>query len=105
MRGHLAEPQTAERSKELNAYAQETLNNRYYWIGYNDLGHGTGNFRFPTTGTIAGFDMTKASGGSLDGDSNEHCAAFFKASSEQQAYGTVDDKPCYSAYSSICEGK
>ena len=43
--GHLAEPQTAEKSKELNTYAQEILNNQIYsWIGNNDLGHGKETF-------------------------------------------------------------
>ena len=52
--GHLAEPQTAERSVELNAYAQKTLNNQnFYWIGYDDLGHGQGNFRYSSSDTLS----------------------------------------------------
>ena len=52
--GHLAEPQTAERSAELNTYAREILNNEnYFWIGYDDLGHGTGNFRYSSTNSVS----------------------------------------------------
>ena len=98
--GHLAEPQTADRSALLNKYAQEILNNqRYYWIGYDDLGHGTGNFRYSTTHSVSSITGLNYDG--FDGASGEHCAAFNWSSGN----GHVDDKKCENEYSSICEFK
>lgn len=100
--GKLAEPQTAERSTLLNKYAQEILNNQNnYWIGYDDLGHGTGNFRYSSTNGVSsiigkGYDT-------IDGNNDEHCAGFFYAPSYGNFYGDVDDMKCEREFSSICE--
>ena len=100
--GHLAEPQTAERSKELNKYAEEILSNTRYWIGYDDLGHGEGNFRYSSTNAAS--NIKSYSGDNYtDGTSDEHCAAFIWTDSAN--LGKVDDKKCSDSYSSICETK
>ena len=101
--GHLAEPQTAERSKELNIYAEEILSNTYYWIGYDCLGHGEGNFRYSSTNTES-FTEFYIDSSNIDGDNNEHCAAFSWTQTSSY-FGKVDDKECSNLYSSICEIK
>ena len=101
--GHLAEPQTAKRSKELNTYAEEILSKTNYWIGYDCLGRGEGNFRYPSTNTPLSFIGFYPGSSNIDGHNNEHCAAFSWTDSEN--IGKVDDKLCSDLYSSICEMK
>jgi len=100
--GKLAEPQTAERSKELNIYAEEILSSTYYWIGYDCLGHGEGNFRYSSTNTVSNIESFSGNG-NVNGLNNEHCAAFIWKDSSN--IGNVDDKLCANSYSSICETK
>ena len=85
---------------------QEILNNQnIYWKGYDDLGNGTGNFRYSSTNSVSsiigqGYDP-------IDGNNAwcEHCAGFFYAPSYSNFYGDVDDVKCEREFSSICEIK
>ena len=101
--GHLAEPQTAERSIQLNTYAQEVLNKQsVYFIGYDDLGHGQGNFRYSSTDSVS--SITGKGYESVDGASGEHCAGFLYRT-ETTYLGYVDDVSCEDRFVSICEAK
>ena len=43
--GYLAEPLTASRAIELNTYANQILSSNPFWIGYDNIGRGTTDFR------------------------------------------------------------
>ena len=104
--GHLAEPMTEERSEELNEYAKNILNSagNKYWVGFDDLGHSTGDFRYSSTNSKATHKYFKGKyNDSLDAKSNEHCAAYRFSNSAN--YGYVEDQDCSDEYASICEMK
>ena len=104
--GYLAEPQTAERSMELNKYAKDHSSLNDHWIGYDNLGRNDTDFRYSFSGgysMIKGLSFNSMNASDRSGYT-ENCAAFVKSNMSQYA-GKVDDRECEDQYSFICEIK
>ena len=103
--GYLAEPQTAERSIELNKHAKDRSSLSDHWIGYDNIGRNDTDFRYSFSG---GYSMIKSlsynSMNASDAGYIENCAAFYHSNMSISA-GTLDDRKCENLYSFICEMK
>ena len=105
--GYLAEPQTTERSIELNRYAKESSNLNLHWIGYDNLGRNATDFRYSFSGgfsMIQGLSFSGLNASDASTSYDENCVAFVNSNMTSHA-GYIDDRQCKSQYSFICEMK
>ena len=105
--GYLAEPQTTERSIELNRYAKESSNLNQHWIGYDNLGRNATDFRYSFSGgfsMIQGLSFSGLNASDASTSYDENCVAFVNSNMTSHA-GYIDDRQCKSQYSFICEMK
>merc|ERR1719270_12141 len=70
--GHLAEPISLSVAKLIAEKARATIGSGDLWIGYDQIGHGKGNFSYVYKGLSS--PLTNQSGaGNIDGANNEDC--------------------------------
>ena len=101
--GRLVEPMSIEIGKALVAKAKDLnvigSSSHAVWIGYDQIGHGEGNFKYASTGLKSPLESVTSSG-NYDGI-NEPCMTL-----EENSSGGVhlDDERCDYSFASICEG-
>ena len=105
--GRLVEPMSIEigkalvakaKAKGLNVISGKTSgsSNAQVWIGYDQIGHGTGNFKYASTGLKSPLESVSPSSW-IDGQDNEDCMTL-------ELHNNLDDEVCTKVFASICEG-
>ena len=103
--GRLVEPLSIEIGKALVAKAK-ALNviagssSHAVWIGYDQIGHGTGNFKYASTGLKSPLESL-SNANWFDFKYDEDCMTFSGLSLRKNF---LDDVMCTKTYTSICEG-
>ena len=102
--GRLVEPLSIEIGKALVAKAK-ALNviksgSHAVWIGYDQIGHGEGNFKYASTGLKSPLESL-SNANWFDGKYDEDCMTFSGLSLRKNF---LDDVMCTKTYTSICEG-
>ena len=100
--GRLVEPMSIEIGNALVAKAK-VLNviksdSHAVWIGYDQIGRETGNFKYASTGLKSPLESVSQPVG-IDG-AGESCMTLESSSGGAQ----LDDKVCETPFASICEG-
>ena len=96
--GRLVEPMSIEIGKALVTKAK-ALNviksgSHAVWIGYDQIGHGTGNFKYASTGLKSPLESISNVGG-IDGADDEDCMTL--------RTNFLNDEKCTKPFTSICE--
>ena len=70
-----------------------------FWIGYDQIGHGTGNFKYASTGLKSPLESVTVAF-KYDGTGNDNCITLEDSSGGAE----LNDEPCERPFTSICEG-
>ena len=102
--GRLVEPMSIEIGKALVAKAK-ALNviksgSHAVWIGYDQIGRGTGNFKYASTGLKSPLESVSRSE-YIDGLAGANCMTLEEGGS---GGARLDDESCEASFPSICEG-
>ena len=103
--GRLVEPTSVDIGKAL-IHKAKALNviksgSPAFWIGYDQIGHGTGNFKYASTGLKSPLESITSSNW-FDGDSGNASCITLKDNASTGA--ALDDEVCTTVFTSICEG-
>jgi hypothetical protein len=102
--GRLVEPMSIEigkglvtKAKALNVIKSDS---HAVWIGYDQIGRGTGNFKYASTGLKSPLESV-SNPSWFDGDNGDANCITLEESSEGVE---LDDEKCETPFTSICEG-
>ena len=99
--GRLVEPTSIDIGKALIAKAK-ALNviksgSPAFWIGYDQIGHGTGNFKYASTGLKSPLESVSDMKW-IDGKDDKDCMILMPIIND-----FLDDEKCTESFKSICE--